>query len=42
MEFQNHYGAFLVSSISPTCNGLDLGPAQPIDLAVRDLFGAAS
>jgi CHAT domain-containing protein/tetratricopeptide (TPR) repeat protein len=40
VQYQNRYGAFVVSQSD--LQWADLGPTQPIDLAVRDLFGAAA
>ncbi len=40
VEYQNRYGAFVLSRAD--LKWADLGPAAPIDLAVRDLFGAAN
>ncbi|HEX3747881.1 MAG TPA: CHAT domain-containing tetratricopeptide repeat protein [Bryobacteraceae bacterium] len=40
VEYRNRYGAFVVSR--SVLQWTDLGPATPIDLAVRDLFGAAN
>ncbi|MGB6943173.1 MAG: CHAT domain-containing tetratricopeptide repeat protein [Bryobacteraceae bacterium] len=40
VEYQNRYGAFVLSRAD--LRWVDLGPAAPIDLAVRDLFGAAN
>lgn len=40
IEYQNRYGAFVLSRAD--LRWADLGPARPIDLAVRDLFGAAN
>jgi CHAT domain-containing protein/Tfp pilus assembly protein PilF len=40
VEYQNRYGAFVLSRAD--LKWADLGPAGPIDLAVKDLFGAAN
>jgi CHAT domain-containing protein/tetratricopeptide (TPR) repeat protein len=40
VEYQNRYGAFVLSRSD--LRWADLGPAEPIDLAVRDLFAAAN
>jgi CHAT domain-containing protein/tetratricopeptide (TPR) repeat protein len=40
VEYQNRYGAFVLSRAD--LRWADLGPAGPIDLAVRDLYGAAN
>jgi CHAT domain-containing protein/tetratricopeptide (TPR) repeat protein len=40
VEYQNRYGAFVLSRTN--LRWADLGPAGPIDLAVRDLYGAAN
>jgi CHAT domain-containing protein len=40
VEVQNRYGAFVLSRVD--LRWADLGPAGPINLAVRDLFGAAN
>ncbi len=40
VEYQNRYGAFVLSRAA--LRWVALGPAGPIDLAVRDLFGAAN
>ena len=40
VEVQNRYGAFVLSRAD--LRWADLGPAGPINLAVRDLFGAAN
>ncbi|MGA2881628.1 MAG: CHAT domain-containing tetratricopeptide repeat protein [Bryobacteraceae bacterium] len=39
--FDKHYGAFLLDH-SDSLDWVDLGPAQPIDQAVRDLIAAAN
>jgi len=40
VEYRNRYGAFVLSRTD--LRWADLGPAAPIDLAVKDLFGAAN
>ena len=40
VEYRNRYGAFVLSRAD--LRWADLGPAAPIDLAVKDLFGAAN
>jgi CHAT domain-containing protein len=40
VEYANRYGAFVLSRAD--LRWADLGPAAPIDLAVKDLFGAAN
>jgi CHAT domain-containing protein len=41
VEFEKHYGAFLLDH-SGALRWIDLGPAQPIDQAVRDLIAGAN
>lgn len=41
VAFEKHYGAFLLDQ-SGALRWLDLGPAQPIDQAVRDLIAGAN
>ncbi len=40
VQYQNRYGAFVITRAD--LSWTDLGPAAPIDLAVRDLFAAAN
>jgi CHAT domain-containing protein len=40
VEYRNRYGEFVLSRAD--LRWADLGPAAPIDLAVKDLFGAAN
>lgn len=40
IEYRNRYGAFIVTRRD--LQWADLGPTGPIDLAVRDIFGAAN
>jgi CHAT domain-containing protein/tetratricopeptide (TPR) repeat protein len=40
VEYQNRYGAFVLSRAD--LRWADLGPTGPVNLAVRDLFGAAN
>jgi CHAT domain-containing protein/tetratricopeptide (TPR) repeat protein len=41
VEFEKHYGAFLLDHAG-SLRWVDLGPAQPIDQAVRDLIAGAN
>lgn len=41
VAFQKHYGAFVLDQTG-ALRWVDLGPAQPIDLAVRDLIAGAN
>ena len=41
VEFEKHYGAFLLDHAG-NLRWVDLGPAQPIDQAVRDLIAGAN
>jgi CHAT domain-containing protein/Tfp pilus assembly protein PilF len=41
VEFEKHYGAFLLDN-SGALRWVELGPAQPVDQAVRDLIAAAN